>query len=151
MNLGTAGENESDSSAEDRVRDSVPSFLPAGDKRGRAEAEVSDWSGQGGRRRVSVSACARTRSVRVQPNMWREECDCLCRSTESALSSPQTDLRASVIVLVTLVCLQGRTVEVPVVRNTSFAFDQYHFDSLWYDLTRESNPQPTGLRVGPCR
>lgn len=46
MNLGTAEDNESESSAEGRVRDSDPSFLPAGDKRGRAEAEVSDWSRQ---------------------------------------------------------------------------------------------------------
>lgn len=73
MNLGTAAENESDSPAEDRVRDSVPSFLPAGDKRGRVEAEVSDWSRQEGRRRVSVSACVS--SVRVLLDMWMEECD----------------------------------------------------------------------------
>lgn len=68
MNLGTAAENESDSSTAGRVKDSVLSFLPAGDKRGRVEAEVSDWSRQEGRRHASVSVCVR--SVRVLPNMW---------------------------------------------------------------------------------
>lgn len=48
MSLGTAAENQSESlTAEGRITDSVPSFLPAGDNRGRAEEEVSDGNRQG--------------------------------------------------------------------------------------------------------
>lgn len=57
MSLGTAAETQSDSPAEGRITDSVPSFLPAGDNSGRAEEEVSDGSRQEEGDAVCLSAC----------------------------------------------------------------------------------------------